>query len=237
MREQIQHMQRLQLAGFLSGGIAHDLNNELTLVLGSLELLMDRLPSTHRDAYDRLELASHAAARCADLSRRLSRFAGSSPGLGNRMDVAAVIVEAVQMIECVKPANTRIAVECATGLFIAGDSLAIQQVVMNLCLNAFHAMEHGGQVQIRASLQDGKVIVSVIDSGHGIAASIRKRIFEPFFTTHADTGSSGLGLASVSSIVNAHGGQVACDSHPGEGTVFVLTFPALEPAADQPQAA
>jgi signal transduction histidine kinase len=236
MSEQIQHMQRLQLAGTVARGIAHDMNNELTLVLGNLEVALDRLPDSF-EAFDFLERARTAASRCADMSHQLLTISREKRTVLARMDVAAAIAEARLMLEYVKPPNTRLAAECEAGLFILGDSAEIQQVLINLGNNAFQSMKNGGDLEIRGYLEEGRVNILVKDNGCGMSASLRKRIYEPFFTTHADTGGSGLGLATVRSIMTAHGGLVGLDTIPGEGTTFLLNFPthveepALEPVS------
>ncbi len=224
MSEHLQQMQRLQLAGTLAGGIAHDLNNQLTLVLGNLQLAMDRIPETY-DAYDSLALARTAAGRCADMSRRLLFLGRERRKVMTRMDVAPAIIEAQQMLECVKPPHTRMTVECETGLFILGDSTQLQQVLINLGTNAFHAMPKGGDLEIRAYVEEERVNIAVQDTGCGIPASMRQQIYEPFFTTRGETGGSGLGLATVRSIVAAHGGLISLDSTPGKGSTFLLSFP------------
>lgn len=224
MSEYLQKMQRLHLAGTLASGIAHDLNNQLTIVLGNLDLALDHLPAGY-DAHDSLEFAKTAASRCADMSRRLLYLGREKRTMMTRMDVAAAIVEARQMLECVKPPNTRMTVECETGLFMLGDPTQIQQVLINLGTNAFHAMKKGGDLEIRGYQEDERVNIKVRDTGCGIPNSLRQQIYEPFFTTHPDTGGCGLGLATVRAIVTSHGGLVGMDSTLGEGTTFLLNFP------------
>ena len=217
-------MQRLQLAGTLASGIAHDLNNELTLVLGNLELALDRSPG-NPGAHDAIELAITAAGRCADMSRRLLYLGRNRPTAMRRIDVAASLAEAQRMLECIKPPNVRLSVECETGVSILGDATEFQQILLNLGTNAYHAMNQGGELEIRGYLEEERVNVIVRDTGCGIPASLRNRVFEPFFTTHGDTGGSGLGLSSVRTLVETHGGMIGFDSAPGQGTTFLLNFP------------
>jgi signal transduction histidine kinase len=226
MTDNLERMQRLHLAGTLASGIAHDLNNQLTLVLGNLEMAMDRLPAGY-DAYDSLELAMTAVGRCADMSRRLLTLGTENRIKMTKMDVASAVIEAHRMLECVKPANTRMSVDTEAGLEIMGNATEIQQVLINLGTNAFYAMPQGGDLEIRAYFEEGHVCVTVKDTGCGVPQSMRQQIFEPFFTTHGETGGSGLGLATVRSIVKAHAGQIALDSTPGKGSTFILMFPLL----------
>jgi two-component system cell cycle sensor histidine kinase/response regulator CckA len=227
MSHQIHHMQRLQLAGTLASGIAHDLNDQLTLVLGNLELALDRLPASF-DAYDSLDLAKTAASRCADMSRRLLYLGRESHTPLRSMDVAASVAEARLLLECIKPAHIRLTADCETGLFILGDATQIQQVLINLGTNAFYAMKNGGDLNLLAYRIEDRVHLRVADTGCGIPKSQRQRIFQPFFTTRAETGGSGLGLASVKSIVANHHGCIEFDSIPDVGTTFDLNFPAME---------
>jgi two-component system cell cycle sensor histidine kinase/response regulator CckA len=227
MSEQIQQMQRLQLAGTLASGIAHDLNNQLTLVLGNLEVAMDHLPAGY-DAHGSLALAKTAASRCADMSRRLLYLGRESRNVMARMDVVEAVREAQLMLECIKPPKIRISAACEEDLFMLGDATQIQQVLINLGTNAYRAMPKGGDLEIQAYLKCRRVYLTVRDTGCGIPASLRKRIFEPFFTTHQDEGGSGLGLATVKIIVDNHGGAIGVASTPGEGTKFELSFQACK---------
>lgn len=221
-------MQRLQLAGTLASGIAHDLNNELTLVLGNLDLALDHLPAGY-EAGDTLELARTAASRCADMSRRLLYLGRPSRTAMAPMDAAAALCEAKLMLDCVKPPNTRLTVDSETGLLMRGDATEIQQVLINLGTNGFHAMPQGGELEIRGYREDGRINITVRDTGCGIPKSMRTKIFEPFYTTRPETGGSGLGLNTVRTIVSSHYGFMGFDSEPGKGTTFLLNFPALKP--------
>jgi signal transduction histidine kinase len=228
MTEQIQHMQRLQLAGTLAGGIAHDLNNELTLILGNLDLALDQLPAGD-EASDSIEHAKSAASRCADMSRRLLAVSRERRPAMTKMDVAAAVDEARRLLDYIKPPRTRVIVETEPGLFIQGDASQIQQAVMNLGTNGFQAMPKGGELKIGAYRKDHTISIFVRDTGCGISAAQRQRIFQPFYTTHGETGAGGLGLSTVRSIVNRHAGDMAFDSNVGKGTVFILNLPAWEP--------
>ncbi len=228
MSEQLQQMQRLQMAGTLASGIAHDLNNQLTLVLGNIDLALDHLPAGY-DAHDLLELAKTAAGRCADMSHRLLHLGRPAGVAMTRVNIAAAVIESQRMLECVKPAKTRMTIETESGLFIRGNATQIQQALINLGTNGFQAMPQGGELRIHAFHEEGRVNISVSDTGCGLPASMRQQIFEPFFTTREEQGGTGLGLASVRSIMVGHGGQLLLDSEVGKGSSFILSFPALNP--------
>ena len=234
MNEHIPHIQRLQLAGTLARGIAHDLNNQLTLVLGHLELALDRVPDGF-ELHEWLETAKSAAGRCADLGRRLLFFSADPRPALARVDVTAAIDEARQMLEFILPPNIRLLCDCDTGLAIEGHRRQIQQAVINLVLNSFRAMPQGGEVVVRAWNENHRVSIAVRDTGCGIPASLRHRIFEPFYTTCAEFGGGGLGLSSVQSIVAACGGGIRLESEPGIGTTFTLDFPEIPTPEPQSQ--
>lgn len=233
MSEQIQHMQRLQMAGTLASGIAHDLNNQLTLVLGHLDVALGKIPDTD-PAVDSLGRARTAASHCADMSQRLLRLGRPSPRNLTRLDVATAVVETCQLLECIKPRKIKIDIDTEAGLIIEGDPTELQQILMNLATNAFQAMPSGGKLCIRAwrspeSEELGNMIkLSIRDNGKGIPVSLRQRVFEPFFTTHPENGGSGLGLSTVRSLVKGMGGHLGLDSFPGKGSTFLLLFPAAE---------
>ena len=224
MCEQLQQMQRLQLAGTLAGGIAHDLNNELTLILGNLDLALDQLPAGY-DVSDSIEHAKNAASRCADMSRRLLSISRDRRVDMIKMDVAASVIEARKLLEYIKPPNTRVSSETEIGLFMRGNANQLEQALLELGTNAFHAMAEGGEVEIRAFRGEGAVNVTIRDTGCGMTPALQKRVFEPFYTTHRQTGGNGLGLATVRSIARSHEGLVGIQSKVGQGTIFMLTFP------------
>ena len=233
MCEQLQQMQRLQMAGHLAGGIAHDLNNELTLILGNIELALDQLPAGY-DVCDSLEYARSAASRCADMSRRLLSVSRDRRTKMTKMDVAASVIEARKLLEYIKPGGILVSCETELGLFIHGNANQIEQALVELGSNAFEAMAGGGEVEIRAYYREGAVNIAVRDTGCGMTPSLQRRVFEPFYTTHRQNGGSGLGLATVRSIVSSHEGVVGIESRVGEGTIFMLTFPAWQPEEETP---
>jgi two-component system cell cycle sensor histidine kinase/response regulator CckA len=226
--EQLHEMQRLQMAGNLAGGIAHDLNNELTLILGNIELALDQLPVGY-EVSDSLEHAKSAASRCADMSRRLLTASRDRRAAISKIDVAASVVEARKLLEYIKPPRIRVSCETELGLFIEGNANRIEQALLELGSNAFDAIEGEGEVEIRAYRGDGTMNIAVRDTGCGMAPALQKRAFDPFYTTRRKTGGSGLGLATVRSIVNSHAGAIGIESRVGEGTIFMMTFPAWQP--------
>ena len=149
-------MQRPQLAGTLAGGMAHDLNNELTLMLGNIDLALDQLPAGY-DVSDSLEHAKSAASRCAEMSRRLLSVSRDRRSTMTQIDVAVSVIEARKLLEYIKPPKTRVGSETEIGLFIRGNANQIEQALLELGTNAFNAMPEGGEVEIRAYRGDGAI--------------------------------------------------------------------------------
>ncbi len=222
MSEELQQMQRLQLAGTLAGGIAHDLNNELTLVLGNIELALDQLPAGY-SVCDSLENAKSAASRCAEMSRQLLVVSRDRNTSMTKIDVAESLIGARKMLEHIKPRNTRLTTESEIGLFVDGNTNLIQHALLELGINAFKAMETGGELELRAYRHEETVNVVVRDTGHGMTPLQQKRIFQPFYVSRSEKG-----LGRVQAIVRAHKGLVGVESRAGEGTIFMLNFPSWQ---------
>jgi signal transduction histidine kinase len=219
MSEHIQQLQQLQMAGYLAGGIGHELNNQLTVILGSLEMALDQLPAGF-EAGDALEHAKAAASRCADLSRHLVSVSRDRRSDMTKMDIAASVIEARKLLEYIKPAKIRVSTETEIGLFITGNQNQIRQALLELGTNAFSAMEEGGDLEFRAYRHEDIINVAVRDTGCGMTPSAQRRIFESLYVS---------GLATVQRIVAGHDGLFGLESRIGEGTVFLMGFPAWQP--------
>ncbi len=246
----LRETQKLESVGLLAGGIAHDFNNILTGVLGNASLALDDVaPGSHLAS--RLEDVVKATERAAQLTKQLLAYAGKGRFVVEPLDLSVQVREISGLLQTSIPRTVQLRLELADGLpCIEADAAQIQQVVMNLVINAAEAIPEGktGTVLIATRVQDvddayiqttvpgidikpGRyVTLEVHDSGIGIAPDIVSRIFEPFFTTKF-TG-RGLGLAAVHGIVQGHGGAIKVYSAPGQGTTFKLLFPA-SPTEDQ----
>jgi signal transduction histidine kinase len=225
MTSQIEHIQRLQLTGTLASGIAHDLNNELTLVLGNLQIAMGRLPNND-NARDWMNQARNAAGRCAEMSRRLLHLSGTPRPRMTDLSLNELIDETCLLLNCVKPRHTFLDIDLEPDLTLYGDAMQLQSLLLNLGMNAFHAMPKGGYLSIKTCRDLDHVRIIVSDTGCGIPPSLHKRIFEPFFTTRGEAGGSGLGLANARTIMHNHAGEISVESAPNRGATFVLEFPA-----------
>jgi len=235
MQEELIKAQKLESLGVLAGGIAHDFNNILTGILGSLSLANARLDPSHAIAKHLLD-CEKAAVRASQLTRQLLTFSRGGEPVKKIIDPALIIRETASFV--LRGTNVRSVIDLADGLWnISADSGQISQALHNILINAVQAMPGGGEVTVRAEnetfgpenahqLAAGNYIRIVLeDRGCGIPPENLVSIFDPYFTTKAE--GSGLGLASVYSIVKRHGGAVEVSSTIGVGSSFTIHLPAL----------
>jgi len=237
--------EKLASVGLLAAGIAHELNNPLTGVLTFTTLLRKKIPDGSADAED-LDLVIRETKRCATIIRRLLDFAREKTPEKKFADLNRVIEDTARIIE--RPASFR-DIEIAMDLDpqlprVWVDADLIKQVIMNMLVNAQHAIEHEGSITVRSrrlplpkSPEPGMepvpmVEISIIDSGCGIPEKNLKRIFDPFFTSKEVGKGTGLGLSVSHGIVRAHGGLIEVESAVGKGSTFRIYLPVEPPAGD-----
>ncbi|MCC5888152.1 MAG: response regulator [Gammaproteobacteria bacterium] len=248
---QLRHMQKLDALGQLTGGIAHDFNNILASVLGYAELgLLETDPAMLRD---HLEQVIRSAARGRDLIGKLLLFsrAGSGAGPGLATSSLLQVPETLRMLRPMLPATLTMDFEQEPALpDVQIDPSALQQLVLNLTINARDAVGENGWIRValgrryeadtlcascRVPIEAGDwVALEVADDGSGITADLRARVFDPFFSTKESGEGSGLGLSVVHGIVHEHGGHILLDSEPGGGTRFTLLLRPAEVAVLAP---
>jgi PAS domain S-box-containing protein len=240
LEAQLRQSQKMEAMGTLAGGIAHDFNNILGAILGYGELAYEHSePGSAMRRY--IENVMHAAGRAKTLVDRILGFSRS--GLGDRVsvNVQAVIEETLELLGASLPADIRLRRHLDAGdAAVIGDATYLQQVAMNLCTNAIHAMEHGGvldvcldrvQVVERRALSRGFVSVGayvrliVGDTGTGIPPAVMERMFDPFFTTKGVGEGTGLGLSLVHGIVAELGGAIGVETSAGIGSRFEIWLP------------
>jgi PAS domain S-box-containing protein len=240
--------QRLESLGTLAGGIAHDLNNVLTPILMALKLLQKDRSAAQRQ--ELLTTARASAERGAEMVRQLLSFAGGVEGPREPLHLKPVVREVQGLLTHTLPKSVRIRVDLPPELWlVAGDQTQLAQVLLNLCVNARDAMPEGGTLTVSAAnvtvseelarSNDGArpgphVVLTVTDTGTGIAPEVLDKIFYPFFTTKEQGKGTGLGLSTVLGIVRSHGGFVNVYSEVGKGSRFSVYLPALERHAATP---
>lgn len=234
LQEEMVKKQKLESIGLLAGGIAHDFNNVLTAILGNISLAAMFIEKGHKSS-DPLGEAEKAAKQASALARQLLTFASGGQPVKCAVSLQKVIEDSVSLV--VRGSNVTTVVEVPEDLPpIESDAGQMGQVFYNLIINAVQAMPEGGTITITAgelaladnnplSLPPGRYVrVTCADQGCGISPENLKNIFDPYFTTK--TGGTGLGLASVHSIVNKHRGHISVSSAAGRGTTFELILPA-----------
>jgi signal transduction histidine kinase len=226
LQEQLRHADRLATIGKLAAGVAHELNEPLTGILGFAELLKD-VPDMPAQAAGDLARIESAALHARDVVRKLLLFARQITPKAGRIAVNRLVQDVVAFFEARLREH---AIVVATALSeeipdIAGDESQIRQIIMNLVVNAIQAMPAGGRLSIDTCCRGGEVLFSVRDTGPGIPADIREKIFLPFFTTKDVDQGTGLGLSVAHGIVKAHRGRIVVGGRAGEGAEFTVALP------------
>ena len=246
LEAQLQHARKLEAVGTLAGGIAHEFNNLLQVVQGYAELLLLRNKKEEQSCRE-LEEIIRAAKRGGDLSQQLLTFSRKVESKFDSFDLNFGLDRAIKLLSRTVPKMIEIEFHPGRGLKpINADASQVEQVLVNLALNAKDAMHDGGKLTFQtenvilgeeycrrqAGVEPGEYVqLTVSDTGHGMDKEILERIFEPFFTTKGFGEGTGIGLAMTYGIVKNHGGHITCSSVPGVGTTFKIYFPALQYAA------
>jgi two-component system NtrC family sensor kinase len=229
VRQQVSRAEKLASIGRLAAGVAHEINNPLTGVLTFSHLLRQKPHMREEDLQD-LDLIIHETTRAAEIVRGLLDFARERPILMEPMDMNDVVRRTVRLIANQKKfEHISIEEDLRDGLpEVCGDMNQLQQVLLNLALNACTAMPNGGRLTITTTAGNGHVILGVADTGCGIKEELLERIFEPFFTTQPVGKGTGLGLSVTFGIVEQHNGSLEVQSKEGQGSTFTISLPALD---------
>lgn len=243
LESQLLHAQKMEAIGTLSGGIAHDFNNILQAISGYTQILLMGKELDNPD-YKRLKAIEKSAFRAGDLTSQLLIFSRKVPAKLRPLDINQELMQAVEMLGHTIPKMISIELNLGKGIkIINADKTQIEQIIMNLAINARDAMPDGGKLifeTMNVSIDEGYmkahlgavpggyVLLSVSDTGHGIDKESVEHIFEPFYTTKERGKGTGLGLAMVYGIIKSHNGYIMCYSEEGEGTTFKIYFPVME---------
>jgi nitrogen-specific signal transduction histidine kinase/CheY-like chemotaxis protein len=243
LQEQLVHAQKMEAIGRLAGGVAHDFNNLLQLINAYSKRIADDYAEDPQ--LQRYGKSIHQAGEiAANLTRQLLAFSRKAPAKPRKLELDTVLAGMKDMIQGLLGGKVSVEMDLnAPERFIVVDPSQIEQIVMNLAVNARDAMPGGGILTISTSLacaggtnvqgnsdHRGSVELSISDTGHGMDLETQARVFEPFFTTKELGRGTGLGLAMVYGIVQQSGGTIEIDSRLGKGTVFRLSFPLVEDA-------
>ncbi len=236
LESKLQQAQKMETIGQLAGGIAHDFNNILYPILGFTQMVKDELPKTHK-VQDDLDDILDGAKRARDLVKRILLFSRQKEQILEPLILRPVIEETLKLIRSSIPANINIQHDFYNGEdYVLCDPTGIHEIVMNLCTNAYHAIE-GDEGLLKIGLTKAKppenfnlpsgnyICLSVGDNGFGIPIDKIDKIFEPYFTTKDIGKGTGLGLSVVHGIVKDYQGDIQVVSNPGEGTIFNVFLP------------
>jgi len=249
LESQLQQSQKMEAVGTLAGGIAHDFNNILAIILGNAELASDDVPDSNPASKSLKEICL-TSLRAKDMVHQLLAFSRKSDEEIKPVDMAPIIKGSMKMLRSAVPTSVEFKQHISDDpCSILGDAAQINQIVMNLVINAADAMsEEGGLLEVTLAkiiLQEEKACFDWVlspglyirlrmrDTGEGIEPEIMDRIFDPYYTTKEVGKGTGMGLSVIHGIIKRHGGGILVESEIGKGTVFEIYFPALEETAEE----
>lgn len=240
---QLRQSQKMEAIGSLAGGVAHDFNNILSIIMGNAELAKEAMKHDH-EAQDNISKVEIASTRAKELINQLLTFSRKSDSRWEPLELNSLVTECLSLIRSSVPSNIIIRHDISDATyFIQGDAIQIHQIILNLCNNAAQAMNQEGGLLIlklesvtnpnieQSELAPGQYLkLSVVDNGSGIPPDISNRIFDPYFTTKEVGRGTGMGLAVVHGIVQAHGGEIRVESEPNVKTEFSVYLPLSDKA-------
>lgn len=248
LEDQLRHSQRLEGIGRLAGGVAHEFSNLITVIQGQAQLLaeLEGLSPKGREAMQQL---LHSTERAADLTRQLQAFSRRNHVVSAPLQLNEILREFGDLLQRTLGDHIRIAIETTDSLpFVSGDRNLLEQVLLNLAVNARDAMPEGGDLSLRTSVVDypsegcrshpearpGRYVrLAIADTGAGIDSRLLPYLFDPFFTTKKRESANGLGLSTVYGIVKQHKGWIEVQSQLEQGSTFQVYLPVLEQAVEE----
>lgn len=251
LEERLQHAQKMESIGTLAGGIAHEFNNILSIIIGNNELIMDDLPQSGEARSSAKEIRI-AGLRARDVVKQLLTFSRQDNSAKKNIDLRSVVIESLKLIRSSTPKNIEIQQNLSTDIStIYGNGTQINQMLINLCSNAVDAIQgKSGTITVNLkneAIEDSKTKpfpdlipgqytkLTISDDGQGMNAETLKKVFEPYFTTKKFGEGTGIGLAVVHGIVKRHHGHISAVSRPGKGTKFTVLLPSQKRAVESPK--
>ena len=241
MEERVAHSDKMKALGEMAGGITHDFNNLLQVMLGTIEFMIDDVRGTQRE---QLEQVEHAIQRAMNLTSKLSTLSRQGGADPQQLDLSGFVREVVDLLRRSLPSTISVQLEAPVEpIYVMADASQIEQVFLNLCFNAKDSIETHGTIRIvlavehldaafcriHPEVEPGMFArLSVIDDGSGIEDDVLPKIFDPFFTTKGIGEGHGLGLANCDSLVRQHNGIILADSAVGYGSTFTVYLPIVE---------
>jgi len=252
LEEQLRESQKMEAVGRLAGGIAHDFNNLLTVIIGYVELLLSKIGKDNPLSQEAGEIRN-AALRAASLTNQLLAFSRRQILSPEVLDLNSIVTDVENMLRRIIEEHINLALNLCEALWkVKADRSRIEQVIVNMVINAKDAMPKGGTLTIETrniQIEDmtaninpeigpgAYAVFSIKDTGHGMDRETMARVFEPFFTTKEVGKGTGLGLATVYGIVMQSGGHIQVDSEPGHGTMFSIYLPRAQETPSPPKKA
>ncbi len=250
LQKQLQQAQKMEAIGQLTGGIAHDFNNMLASIMGYTGLAQERFGCDNDKLSEYLKEVNQASERARDLVAQMLAFSRGGTSQSQALYLEPLVKEAIKMLSSTMPSSIVVQTDFASDLpKIMMDPVQMQQIVMNLCINARDAMHGDGSLVVTLNIvnfERGQNCISCIkfiegnyvelkvnDTGHGIDADMLARVFDPFFTTKDVGKGTGMGLSMVHGIVHEHDGHILVESELGKGTTFHLLFPLIQKKQNQ----
>ena len=229
VQEQLSNAEKMASLGTLAAGVAHEINNPLGIIIGFGELLLENTPR-ETQAYQDIKLILKHALHCKSIVQNLLNFARPTEDLSKAIDINEAIKEVINVVRhTLEINNIQMKIEFASSLpLVQGDKKQLQQVFLNLIINAMDAMPDGGELSITTRLDEQQAIeVLFQDTGCGIKEEDLGKIFDPFFTTKPEGRGTGLGLSISYSIISKHNGRIRCESEENKGATFIIDLPPI----------
>lgn len=221
---ELQRVQRLDLVGTMAAGLAHDMNNHLSAILGQIQVAALKAPEGPQAPH-----IAQAEAACLDMAQLLQdlvSFGKPRELHSGRVDLNAIVGLAAKLLEHSRMKRMRVELDLdPSSPLVAGDRIQLEQVILNLGFNAKDATPEGGLLSLKTGRKGDEAFFEVRDTGTGMTPEVKEKLFTPFFSTKGEEKGSGLGLAMVASIVKAHGGRILVESEPGFGSAFTVWLP------------